>query len=154
MNIQVETLGTSLNEMKPLLEEHYQEIALYKDKIKLNPDYEKYYALERNNNLCVFTVREEGKLIGYSIFFVFHHLHYSDCLTASNDIVFISKKFRKGMAAIKLFKFAETHLINMGVAVINYHIKFSNDIKALMDRLEYKDDVEKIYSKFVLKEVK
>jgi len=43
---QQESLSTCKSDAIPLLEKHWEEIALNKDKIKLNPDWDAYANLE------------------------------------------------------------------------------------------------------------
>ena len=54
-----------INEILPLLEGHWQEIALNQDTIKLNPDYEQYKVLFKAGAMRMVTAREDGELVGY-----------------------------------------------------------------------------------------
>ncbi len=145
MKIQEEKLSCQLlEEMNPLLERHYEEIAEHKELMKLNPDYTKYYELERLGMLHTVTVRDEGRLIGYCITFTVKHLHYKDCLMGLNDILFIDKPERNGLLAVRLLKYVEDALREKGVQIIHYHIKVCHDHEQLFERLGYKY-FEKIY---------
>jgi hypothetical protein len=72
-----------------LLEQHWEEIALNKGAIKLNPDWDTYFDLEDKGNLKIFTAREDGKLVGYFVVLCRHHLHYKDHLFAFNDVLYL-----------------------------------------------------------------
>ena len=137
-----------LEEMKPLFDEHWEELAIHKDKIKLSPDYDKYLHIDEFGMLHVMTARDDDKLIGYFISFVQPNLHYKDNMFASNDILFIHPDYRKGSVGYKLFKNAESSLLELGVDVIIIHTKIHKDFKPLMDKLGF-DRVEYIYSKYV-----
>lgn len=145
---QEEHLADCLDEMKPLLEAHWEEIALYKDKIKLDPDYDKYLLLDSLGMLHVLTVRSDERLIGYFISFIQPHMHYKESLSAVNDILFIHPSYRKGSIGYKLFKKAEQSLRELGVEVMSISSKVKNDFKPLMDKLEFKR-VEYTYSKHI-----
>ena len=145
---QEEYLIDCLDEMKPLLEEHWEEIALYKDKVKLDPDYDKYLLLDSLGLLHVLTVRDDAVLVGYFISFIQPHMHYKECTTAVNDILFIHPSYRKGSIGYKLFKKAEQALIELGVDVMIISSKVKNDFKPLMDKLEF-NRVEYMYSKYI-----
>lgn len=145
---QEEELKDCLDEMKPLLEDHWKEIALNKEKVKLNPDYDKYLEADEKGLLHVLTARDNDKLIGYFISFVQMHIHYKDHLFAVNDILFIDKNYRKGSTGYKMFKKAEESLKEIGVDVLVIHSKVNNDFKPIMDKLNF-ERVEYIYSKFI-----
>jgi len=46
MNFALENLAKVRREIEPLLQEHWEEIALNKDTIKLNPDWREYARLD------------------------------------------------------------------------------------------------------------
>ena len=104
---QQESLVTTKEDARPLLEKHWEEIALNKDTIKLNPDWDAYADLEDAGILKIFTARSDGNLIGYFVVFVRSHIHYKDNLFAYNDILYLDKDYRKGFTGAKLMKFAE-----------------------------------------------
>ena len=61
MKYEAENLRDILEELKPLLKEHWEEVAWYKDKIKLKPDYEKYLGMEDQDKLLVIKDFFSGK---------------------------------------------------------------------------------------------
>jgi len=148
ITFQEEPLVDCLEEMKPLLSEHWDEIALHKDKIKLNPDYDKYLLLDSLGMLHVVTARDGDLLVGYFISFLQPHMHYKDHTFAMNDILYIHPEYRKGSAGYKLFKYAEKSLKEIGVHVLMIHAKVKNDFKPLMDKLGF-NRVEYNYSKYI-----
>jgi len=145
---QEESAKDCLEEIKPLIFTHWEEIALYKDKIDLNPDFDKYLLLDSLGMLHILTARDQGKLIGYFISFVQPNMHYKDSVFAINDILYIHPLYRKGSTGYKLFKKAEVSLKEIGVDVIIIHAKVNNDFKPLMDKLEY-ERIEYNYSKYI-----
>ena len=100
MDFALEALAQVKREAEPLLQQHYEEIALNKDKIKLNPDWRAYAELDKINALRVFTARKDGKLMGYFVVIVSKSLHYRDHLFANNDIIFLTKAARRGLQAL------------------------------------------------------
>ena len=88
-NFQQEFLTSVVEDAKELLERHWEEIAVNKDKIKLNPHWEAYVDLEDSGQLRIFTARENGKLIGYFVVIVGVNLHYKDHVFAVNDILYL-----------------------------------------------------------------
>ena len=75
-------------EAMPLLQRHYKEIAHYQD-IPLEPDLERYRAMENIGALRIYTVRvgATGALVGYASFFVSKNPHYSSSLQAAQDVL-------------------------------------------------------------------
>ena len=144
----VETLDECLEEVKPLLEEHYELVAMYKDRVELLPDYTRYYDMEKVNMLHIVTARDEGKLIGYFISVVSPHMHYMSTKYAVNDIVFIEEAYRKTKVGLDMFKFTEEALKADGVDVIVIHMKTSLPFDSLCEGLGY-DYAERNYSKYI-----
>jgi hypothetical protein len=145
---QQEFLATVEDEVEPLLNFHWEEIALNKDKIKLNPDWEAYEALEHQGKLKIFTARDDGQLVGYFVVIVGTNLHYKDHLFASNDIIYLSPNHRKGFTGIKLVKFAEKCLKDDGVSVLTINTKVHQPFDKLMDFLKFRK-IERVYSKYL-----
>jgi len=131
-------------ELKPLLEQHYEEIAHYKD-IELNPAWDEYLRIDQFGLLRVYTVRnDDNTLIGYSIYFVKHNLHYSKSLQAVQDILFIEKKHR-GRGA-RFLMWCDNELKKEGVEVVYHHVKIKHNFGPLLERLGY-TLVDLIYGK-------
>lgn len=145
---QEEKLGQCLKEMKPLLEKHWEEIAVNKERIKLNPDYEKYFQLEELGILHIVTARMEGVLIGYFISMITPHIHYKDHAFAMNDILFISPEHRRGRVGIRLFQKAEGFLRGLGVSVIMIGTKTHMPFDPLCKMLGY-SNTERTYTKYI-----
>lgn len=135
-------------EFSGLVKEHWEESALHKDKIFLDPNLELYLELESKGQSKLFTVRDEGKLVGYFLVLVFKHLHYQGNTYAQNDVVFVTKEYRKGFTGIKLIKFAEECLKEDGVDVFNINVKKHKDFGPVLERLGFKP-VETVYGKYI-----
>ena len=143
-----ETYSQVIDEIKPLLEDHWEEIALNKEVIKLNPNYEMYEKLCNAGVMKIITARNDGKLIGYCICIIAYNLHYKDSLTATNDIFFISKDYRKGSTGVKLFIKNEEILKSYGVQRLIMNTKVHQDVGAIFERLGYKQ-TERVFGKLI-----
>ena len=148
MNYQQEFLATVENDIRPLLERHWNDIAVNKDKVKLNPDWDAYHSLEQDGKLKIFTAREQGELVGYFVVIVHTNLHYKDHLFASNDVIFLHPDHRKGRTGIKLVQFSEKCLKEDGVSVLAINTKVHKPFDKLMQFLGF-SLVERIYSKYI-----
>lgn len=148
MKIKQEFYDDVAEDMKSLIEAHWDEIALNKDKIKLNPDWDKYKQLEGLGNLKIFTVRNDSDLVGYFICTVGSNLHYKDHTFAVNDVLFLHKDYRKGLTGAKLIKFAEKCLREDGVSVLVINTKVHQPFDKLMEFLGF-NLTERVYSKYI-----
>ena len=148
VNYQQEFLTSVVDDIKPLIKSHWDEIALNQDRIKLNPDWEAYQNFENQNRLRIFTARDEGELVGYFVVIIGVNIHYKDHLFASNDIIYLSPNHRKGFTGIRLIKFAEKCLREDGISVLTINTKVHQPFDKLMDFLKF-NKVERVYSKYV-----
>ena len=145
---QKELLEDIKEELYPLLFEHYEEIAAYKDKIELAPDWEKYFNLEGSGILKIYTMRDSGKLVGYYICLVLPNLHYSKDLYSVNDIVLIQPEYRNQKNGINLFMYVENQMRMLGVSVMTMHMKTKLPFDALCEGLGW-DYMERQYTKCI-----
>jgi len=141
MILQQETLYDIVHEVDSLLQMHYEEVALNKDRKKLLPKWEEYRVMEVIGKLVVYTARDDGKLIGYAAFFINTHMHYGEFTTAINDVVFLHPDYRKGSAGYKLIKYADDQLSNRpGIDHVFWHVKVKNDWTPILKRLGYVEE--------------
>jgi len=75
-------------------------------------------------------------------------LHYKSCVTAIEDLYFVTKEFRKGRVGIKLFQYAEQVLKDRGVKRIVMHTKVHLDNTRLFEYLGYKM-TDKVFTKML-----
>ena len=145
----VEKLDTCLEEIEPLLREHYHEIAWYKDKIPYDPDFERYQTIEDAGILHIVTARDEGKLIGYFVSLISYGMHYMSTKYAVNDVLFLHPDYRNGMTAYKMFKYAFKVLKDdEGVDCITIHMKTDFPFDRLCESLGMRKQ-EYLYSIYV-----
>lgn len=135
-------------EIQPLLYQHWQEIAMYKDKIDLEPDWERYAELDRAGKLHIVTVRDDGELIGYYITLITKGLHYKNTVYGMNDILLLKPEYRNAGVGKNLFQFAEDLLRQEGVTVMTIHMKAYQPFDALCEKLGF-DYAERLYTKYI-----
>ena len=140
-----EPVWTLWDEVLPLLREHWQEVARFKD-IPLNPAIEKYNAMAEVGLFKTYTARDSGELVGYAAYFVAPNMHYQSSLQATQDVIFLRETHRKGMTGYRLIKYADEQLKQIGVEVVYHHVKEKLDFGLLLMRLEYQP-VERIWAR-------
>lgn len=153
LTYQWENFRVIARELPPLFKCHWKEIALNQEHIPLDPDWDRYFALDLAGILRCLTVRDGTTLVGYIFFFVFPHLHYASSCWAQSDIFWLDPLYREGWAGIRMFKTAEKQLQEWGAKVVTINVKLHFEasrgtIGKLLERLGYKP-VETTYSKLI-----
>jgi len=146
-SFQRETYEDVIGDIRPILELHWREVARYPD-IPLQPNWTAYEHLQALDILRIYTGREDGRLIGYSIFVVHKDLHYSTSLTADEDLLFLAPEYRKGRVGLQLMQFAEAELTAEGVQLVKRRTKVAERLNfgALLERMGY-EPIDVIYGK-------
>jgi len=148
LSAQIESFTERLGEFRPLFPLHWEELALNKDKVPLDPQYDIYIQREARGELLFVTLRELGTPVGYFIGFIAPGLHYRTCLTCTMDIFYVHPAKRGGRGGIKLFKFVEKELRRRGVDRWFVGSKCHADASWLFEILGF-DRVEVYYSKWL-----
>lgn len=148
LTYQRETFANLKYEIQPLLEKHWEEVAMYKDRVPLAPDWERYHKMENEGLLHVVTVRDNGELVGYYVSILTNGLHYRFTKYAINDIVLIKPDYRNAKVGVELFKYVEKLLIDEGVTIMTIHMKTFLPFDSLCEGLGF-DYAERLYTKYI-----
>ena len=145
---QIEPWQLFIHEAQPLLPLHWEELALNKDKVPLDPQYDVYAARDTAGQVLVVTLRQEGELVGYFIGFIAPGLHYKTCLTLTMDIFWTHPSIRNGFAGVKLFRLVEKEAKRRGVQRMFFGSKLHKDASKLFEFLKMQA-TEVYYSKWL-----
>lgn len=137
-----------LEEVKPLLPLHWEELALNKDKVPLDPRYGVYLDRDASGEVMCVTLRSAGELVGYFIGFVAPGLHYQTCLTLQLDIFWVKPEHRGRRGGLKLFRAVEAEARRRGVQRMFVGSKLHKDASRLFDALGY-EPCEVYYTKWM-----
>lgn len=135
-----ETLYEVIDEVPPLLEAHYRELAKNQDRVHLNPDWPRYAELERIGAFFLYTVRSaESELIGYSAFFASTHPHYADYMLVSNDVLWLAPSHRTGRTGVRFTRYCEEQIRLRYSARISltWHAKEGTALASMLPRMGY-----------------
>lgn len=138
----------SLAFFKTVFKIHWEELALNKDKIELNPQYQVYLDKERKGELFVATAREEGRVIGYFIGFIGRSLHYADMVMCTPDIYYVHPSARFKNAGTILFNFVKAELKRRGVQYWVVGDKNHKSLAAFFELHRFKK-IENYYSMWI-----
>lgn len=141
-----EPFAPFLEEVKPLLPVHWEELALDKGEVPLDPRYDVYLARDRDGQVMTIALRENGALVGYFVGFVSPGLHYQTCLTLTLDIFYVLPEHRGTGGGFTLFAAVEAEAKRRGVQRMFVGSKLHKDASWLFERLGYQE-VERFYSK-------
>lgn len=144
----VEPWSEALEETKPLLALHWQEVAADRDHIPLAVDWDRYNAFDTLGLLHCVTARHESAIVGYHWLIVMPHAHYGTTLMAFSDVFYILPKHRRGWTGINLFRFTEDSLRKLGVVKVFLPTKPHIDMGRVFQRLGYRIH-ETVYSKVI-----
>ena len=142
-----EPLGSAIEEIIPLLKEHWEELALNKEDSPLDPDFTFYDALDRAGRLATFVVRKEGKMIGYALYFIRNNPHYRQHVWAACDIFWIHPSHRDGRVGLALFSAVEKGLKARGVHVMHTTHKVDHPTPGVLLKRRGHAMIEHGYSK-------
>lgn len=146
ITLQVEAWSACFAEMSELWREHWEEVAINRDAIQLDPDLDQYATLESQGALHVVVARDRGQIVGYHISIVRPHLHYRNSLSAFTDVYFLRKSHRHGMTGVRLIKEAESTLAARGVQKMFTGTKKHLDMGPIFTRLGW-TETETLYTK-------
>lgn len=122
-----ENYAEIITDIKRLLPSHWQELALYKDDIPLDPDFELYSRAAAAGHAVIVAARAAtGELRGYAIYFTKKHHHYQNHQWAVSDIFWLHPDDRNIGNGRALFGCVEEELKKAGVDVIHTTLKVSH----------------------------
>ncbi len=142
-----ELLDTCFEEALPLFTPHYEEISWDKRHIPLDINFRAYLLMEQKGHIVNFTARENGVLVGYTIWLVDYPMEYSTTLHAIANTVYMDPAWRDG-SGIRLLQFAESELRDAGVRVMSLNIRRINDWGKIAGALGY-EATDTVYRKYV-----
>ncbi len=137
LTIRESTVDEMLANASTLFEEHWDEIALNKHVMVLKPDEARYRAMEAQGALLILAAFDDGRLVGYSVNFVIHHLHYADLRVCSNDLLYIEPASRQGGVGIRLMRCTEAEARERGARLMLWHAKPDTPLADILPRMGY-----------------
>jgi GNAT superfamily N-acetyltransferase len=127
---------------------HWAEVAVNRDVIKLDPDFDAYDQMARSGMLHIVVARKEGVVVGYHYTIVKRHLHYKQSLSAFTDIFYIAPAHRTGRTPLRLFQFVEQTLKARGVQKMFTGTKLSLDAGPLFEHMGW-TETERLFVKMI-----
>lgn len=134
--IRCERLRSILHEIHPLHERHWQETEKHRHGLPLAPDYAGMLQRERTGGMLQFTLRHEGELVGNLRMYLGTSMH-TGTKFAEEDTLYIAPEHRGGYTAMRMLRYAEEVLLQIGVREIRADSKLVNGADRLMRAMRY-----------------
>lgn len=140
ITFQRERVQDAIDEAAPLLEKHWEEIAWTQHLSGVDINRAFYKLLEDQGGIVCVTVREDGKLIGYAVYFLRFHPHYQRVKWAVSDIYWLDPEHRGRRTGARLFHAVELELRKEGVQVMHTTGKTAHpQAKRLLEAMGHHD---------------
>lgn len=133
-------------EIDPIFRQHWEEIALNRDVVPLDVDYERYSIAENAGRVHIVTVRDDGRLVGYYCALLDTHFHYKGTMMAFTDVYFLLPAYRRADTAFRLFCMAEKTLKERGITKLIAATKLHQDKGRLFAAMGW-TEVERVFTK-------
>lgn len=137
--MRVESFREVAPELKPLHAMHWAETERYRAGLPLCLNYDGMAERERAGRLLQFTVRNQaGALLGHCRIYLFTSQH-SGTLVAEEDTLYLTPEARRNVhLAMRLMRYAQRCLADVGVREIRANAKLVNRADVLFRRLGYR----------------
>jgi hypothetical protein len=137
-----ERFGAIHEELVPLFKRHYDEVALDKDIVPLDPDWNYYFGIDKLGLLQILTARSvlNGRLAGYIFNVIGTHNHYKSTRFCNTEMFWLHPTFRKGWQPVRMFKenLKGLEVFGVEIATISFKLNFENGrVGRFLARLGY-----------------
>jgi hypothetical protein len=134
-------------ELLPLAQKCWDESSVFKGEtcayhgerdFIIEPDTEAYQRLEDQKLLVLVTLREESKLQGYVIGFLYNALHHKKTLCGIGDSMYIEPEYRKHTWAVA--KRFEKEMQQRGAQIIGWPVHLNGPVYEILKARGYVGD--------------
>ena len=132
---QVETFSIWEQEANELILQHYEELVTQKEVMQLKLNLKAYNQLYDKDILEIHTVRDDGKMIGYSMWIINSPIQFSDTLVANSNALFLRSDYRKGILGMKFIKWSIEEIKKRKPSRIFLHVKPFMDFSPILERI-------------------
>lgn len=138
LTMHCESLALFRPEYEARMREHWEQLALNRDRVALDPIWKAYERMEAEGRLFIMAARKNGALAGYFVGFLGPHLHYAQLFQLHCDVFYVYPEYRRGTLGVRLFRTVEIEARRRGVRQILCATKLHDDSSALLRRLGYR----------------
>lgn len=132
----IERISEVAGEIAPLHEAHWKESEGFRHGLPLQPNYLAWASDEAAGSFLLFTVRQNGVLVGYCQVYISYSNHTGTKI-CNEDALFLDPVVRSGFICSRFAKYAERVVKSLGVREVRLSVKVTNDIWKLWERIGY-----------------
>lgn len=138
IRIEEDSVTNIIGGFDELMEEHWSESAKNKTLMVLNPDYDRYFAIDKFGCCLTLVAYDEWDLVrGYSVNFIAPHIHYKDLVVCTNDVLFLGKENRNSTLGLRLIKETEKLAKEKGAELMLWHAKEQSALEKILQHKQY-----------------
>lgn len=131
----VEPLAECWDEMISLAEAHWHETMQWQHgKQAFAPDFDRYNAYEVAGMAILFTVRDDGRMVGHGLMYICPSMHTQQII-ATEDAMFLLPEYRRGRNALRLYQFVEQECAKRGAVEIMVTAKPDTGAARILEHL-------------------
>lgn len=119
-NIPMETFR---EEEDGIIFQNWRELENNKPKVCLSPDWDKLILMQKIGMLSNVIVRDDGRIVGYSIILHSPHLHYKEDVFSVVSSMYLKPEYRLSTSGLKMMKAIEEEARTHLASVLMYHAK-------------------------------
>lgn len=129
ITVQVDSFKDCLEELAKIFPLHWQELALFQDRMPLSPQFDEYVAREQAGRLLLVTVRLNSQIVSYYTLQIAPGFHYGQTLTGTMDMLYVVPEYRNRGLVLPLLRTVERELKKRGVQVWYSGFKTHNPLR-------------------------
>ena len=147
ITIQRDTWVSAEHDVRSLIDAYWAEVRGDSQPEALDLDSSMYEQLEALGTLVVVTVRDGGKVVGFTGWTIIAHHHYQQTLTGVVDSWYLDPAYRKGRLGIQLFQKALALLKGEGCEHAIATTSTAKNVSRLLERVLKFEPIEIMYCK-------
>lgn len=133
----VERIENIQTEIMPLHRSHWDETEAHRHGLPFDPDYTTFIRYERAGRYVLFTLRQDGKLVGNCAMYLDKSTH-TQTLMSTEDTLYLLPEARTGTVAKQFVRYIEHALRSLGIYEINVTVKTVNRAGLFFQKLGYR----------------
>ncbi|MCA9339386.1 MAG: hypothetical protein KDA17_00570 [Candidatus Saccharibacteria bacterium] len=138
----VEDFTDAVPAMVDILKRNHEELSSFSK--AFDPDFRRYLYIDSQGCLSFISIRYEGEIVGYSLFFIDESIQQKGEKSATQSLLFIDKGHRG--IGLAFLRFCDDTFKKMGVNSIWRQSKEEKDVSAVYLRMGYELN-EKVFLK-------
>lgn len=136
ISVQIQRIDLVLKEITPLIQANYAEVGHFQE-FHLCVDMDRYRKCEAAGAFRMFTLRDDGVLIGYAGFWLTFAMHNSYQRRASHDCLYVKPEHRRADVVKAFITEVDRELKAMGMDLVSQIVPLTNDFGPFLEAMGY-----------------